>query len=179
MRLPSDTKYRDEQFIIQAMDKWSRTVFTLAFAQTASIVDAEDLHQEVFMRLFKSTTDFADDEHLKAWLLRVTINCCRDLVKSGWNAKVTTVERLESFTSENEPRSIEASANTELAQALEQLPIKTRAIVHLYYYEGYSGDEISQIMQINASTVRTRLERARKQLKTLLGGAESHEFLQK
>ena len=70
VRVPT---YCDEQFIMRAMDQWSSSVFKLAFAQTASWVDAEDVHQEVFLRLFKSETEFTDDEHLKAWLFRVTM----------------------------------------------------------------------------------------------------------
>jgi len=160
------------------MDLCSSTVFKLAFAQTASRVDAEDVHQEVFIRLLKDTSRFADDEHLKAWLLRVTLNCCRDLARSSWRSKVTTGEDLESFTCENDTRSLEAMH--ELAQALEKLPNETRAVVHLYYYEGYSSEDIAQIMQINPSTIRSRLERGRKELKMILGGAKNgfQEYLQ-
>ena len=74
--------YRSEEYILQAMKKWGTTVFVLALAQTTSRVDAEDIHQEVFIRLLKNTISFNDDEHLKAWLLRVTINCCHDFAKS-------------------------------------------------------------------------------------------------
>ena len=169
--------YRSKEFIEQAMDQWSSTVFKLAFAQTASRMDAEDVHQEVFIRLFKNTTAFNDGEHLKAWLIRVTINCCHDLARSAWRSKVTTVEELENFACESDTLSLEAMHD--LAKALEELSEDMRAVVHLYYYEGYSSEEIAQLLGVNASTVRSRLERARKQLKALLGGRKngSHDYL--
>ena len=169
--------YRSREFIEQAMEQWSSTVFKLAFAQTASRVDAEDVHQEVFIRLFKNASTFNDGEHLKAWLIRVTINCCHDLARSAWRSKVTTVEELEDFACESDTLSLHAMHD--LAQALEELSEDMRAAVHLYYYEGYSSEEIAQFMGVTASTIRSRLERARKQLKTQLEGTKngSREYL--
>ena len=177
MSVPRRHTYRSEEFIKRAMDQWSSTVFKLAFAHTASRVDAEDVHQEVFVRLFKNTSKFNDNEHLKAWLIRVTINCCHDLARSGWRSRVTTVEDLENFACESDTLSLEALHD--LAEALEEISEDMRTAVHLYYYEGYSSEEIAQIMGVNPSTVRSRLERARKQLKTLLEGKKngSHEHL--
>jgi len=162
---------------VQAMDNWGRTVFQLAFAHTASSADAEDVYQEVFIRLLKDTTPFKDDEHLKAWLLRVAINCCHDLSRLGWHRRVTTAEEMEACDYEANTPSLEVMQ--ELAEAMGKLPEDMRVAVHLYYYEGYTSEDIAQMLDTNASTVRTRLERARKQLKTLLGGAGngSKEYL--
>ena len=173
----SRNNYRSEEFITRAMDEWGGSVFRLAFAYTTSRVDAEDIYQEVFIRLFKDATEFRDSEHLKAWLLRVTINCCHDLARSGWRNNVVTVDELESFTGEYDTLSLQAM--DDLTAALDKLPKDMRTVIHLYYYEGYTSAEIAQLLEINASTIRTRLERARKELKTLLGGAKygSNEYL--
>ena len=178
MEKGTSQSYRSEAFVVQAMDQWGSTVFRLAFAQTACWADAEDIHQEVFIRLFKDSTQFKDVEHTKAWLLRVTINCCRDLARSSWQRRVTRVEEFESFVNDIDTLSIEAMVD--LAQALERLPEDMRAVIHLYYYEGYSSEEIAECLDVNASTVRTRLERARKKLRTLLGGmGNDREHLQR
>ena len=163
--------YRSEEFIVSAMSRWGGAVFKLAFAQTTSRADAEDIYQEAFIRLFKDTTQFNDDDHVKAWLLRVTANCCHDLARSGWRRKATVVEQPDLRTDEIEAASTEAMQD--LAEALEALSEENRTIVHLFYYEGYSGADIAAILDLNASTVRTRLERARKEMKSFLGGRDN------
>ena len=76
---------RTEAFMARAMADWGDAVYRLALSQTRSKADAEDVYQDVFMRLYGDATEFTSSEHLKAWLLRVTINRCRDLAKSNWN----------------------------------------------------------------------------------------------
>ena len=161
--------YRSEIFIKGAMDRWGSAVFKLAFAQTASKADAEDVYQEVFIRLFKDKSFFNDDEHLKAWLLRVTINCCRDLARLKYNRKITNIDDLKEQAAQSSTTTLEVEHD--LTRALEALPENMRAAIHLYYYEGYSSEDIARIMDTESSTIRSRLQRAREQLKTLLGGA--------
>jgi RNA polymerase sigma-70 factor (ECF subfamily) len=153
------------------MDLWGSSVYKLAFAHTASKTDAEDIYQEVFVRLFKDKTCFNDDEHLKAWLLKVTMNCCRDLARLGWKRKVSMMDDFEN----TREAVVEEDVGTvhDLVKALESLPEAMRSVVHLYYYEDYSAEEIAKLLGINPSTVRTRLQRARGKLKTLLGGVEN------
>ena len=123
----------------RAMRTWGSTVYRLALNQTQSPHDAEDICQDVFLRLLKDATAFKDDEHLKAWLLCVAINRCRDLHDS------------------------------ELGRALGRLPDKMRLIVHLHYYEGFSTEEIARLVHCAPATVRSRLSRARTQLGKMLG----------
>ena len=170
---------RSEAFIRQVMDEWGGTVFKLAFAQTTSKADAEDVYQEVFIRLFKSRDPFDSPEHLKAWLLRVTVNCCRDLYRSGWKSKVISIENYENTVNgsaqaiQDEAQDTAAQdAEQDLARALKALPENMRAAIHLYYYEGYSTDETARILNIEPSTLRTRMQRARERLKKELGGAD-------
>ena len=123
----------------RAMRTWGSTVYRLALNQTQSPHDAEDICQDVFLRLLKDATAFKDDEHLKAWLLCVAINRCRALQDS------------------------------ELGRALGRLPDKMRLIVHLHYYEGFSTEEIARLVHCAPATVRSRLSRARTQLGKMLG----------
>ncbi|MCL1797877.1 MAG: sigma-70 family RNA polymerase sigma factor [Eggerthellaceae bacterium] len=160
--------YRNEAFIADAMDKWGSSVFKLAFAQTTSKADAEDVFQEVFLRLLKNKSSFNGEEHLKAWLLRVTLNCCHDLARSAWKRRVVGVDAVEEPAYEES--AISREAMRDLAQALDTLPDDMRAVVHLYYYEGYSTEEIAKITDVEASTIRSRLQRARGRLKSWLGG---------
>ena len=86
---------RSDAFLLEAMDAWGDVVYRVALAQTGSPSDADDVFQDVFMRLLENDTAFESDEHLKAWLLRVTVNRCRDLARLTWN------RRTEGFTREH------------------------------------------------------------------------------
>lgn len=164
------TNLRHDDFIEHAMHIWGTTVYRLALNQTQSPHDADDVCQEVFVRLLKDTTKFHDDEHLKAWLLCVTVNCCRDLHRSAWKrrAELTDIfpDVLEDATAED-PHT-QAFYQSDVGRALHKLPATTRLIVHLYYYEGYPTEEIARLVRCLPATVRSRLRRARKQLKDLL-----------
>jgi RNA polymerase sigma-70 factor (ECF subfamily) len=170
----NETDYRSEAFLEQAMNLWGSTVYRLAFAQTASQSDAEDIYQEVFLRLLKDKTPFSNPEHLKAWLLRVTINCCHDLARSGWKRRTTPLENRKDEACEDNTDS--SGLKQEFAVALREIPENQRAVVHLYYYEGYSTKEIAQILNIESSTVRSRMQRARASLREQLGGITYDEY---
>lgn len=149
---------RSEDFLQRAMDKFSKTVYALAFSQMHSRTDAEDICQDVFLRLLEDTTVFRDDEHLKAWLLRVTLNRCRDHFRLAFNRRrVSLKERPDA--GEQEP------FEDDLWVSIQTLPPKLRAVVHLYYGEKYSCTEISEILQCSCAAVHSRLHRARKILK--------------
>lgn len=164
-----------------AMERWGDTVLRLATSRMGNAADAEDVFQTVFMRLLQSKDRFADDEHLKAWLLRVTINCCNDAHRSPWNKRHTELDDTtastlraseldepgrepldDSFGSRNLKRS-------DLATALTRLTPQQRTVVHLFYFEGYATDKIAQITGERPGTVRSHLHRARKALKINLG----------
>lgn len=171
-------KLRTDDFIEHAMRAWGDTVYRLALNQTQSPHDADDICQEVFLRLLNDATVFKDDDHLKAWLLRVTVNCSRDLHRSAWKRRAELADSLEEErfgqeSSESEPT--RAWRESDLGCAVGKLPDKTRLIVHLFYYEGYSTAEIAQLVRCLPATVRTRLRRARAQLKGLLEKEASNE----
>ena len=145
---------RQDDFMERAMRTWGSTVYRLALNQTQSPHDAEDICQDVFLRLLKDATAFKDDEHLKAWLLCVAINRCRDLHRSAWKRRAELTDALQ---------------DSELGRALGRLPDKMRLIVHLHYYEGFSTEEIARLVHCAPATVRSRLSRARTQLGKMLG----------
>ena len=154
-----------EQQLCAAMDDHGDTVFRLALCRLQNIPDAEDVYQEVFLRLFQQAwAAGADSQHIKAWLIRTTINRCTDMLRFRIRRHMVSLESIgDVAATENE-------SEKELWIAVHALPAKFRVVVHLHYAEGYSTDEIAGILQIPAVTVRTRLRRARMKLKELLGG---------
>lgn len=155
---------RTETFLAQAMSTFGDAVYRLALSQTRLKADAEDVYQDVFLRLYNNETSFASNDHLKAWLLRVTINRCHDLARSSWK------RRSVAFDPERDDVATPVRSEEDAAvwDAVGQLPEQLRAAVNLHYVEGYSTDEIASIMQCRPATARTWLFRARARMRELL-----------
>ena len=137
-------------------------VYRLAFGCTGSGFDADDIAQEVFLRLYNYKKPFTDDEHKKAFLLRVTVNLCKNLQKSAWVKKRAELD-------ENMPYCGSFSrTESVLREYILQLNPKYRAVIYLFYYEGFSAAETAKILKITQTAVTTRLNRARNQLKEQL-----------
>lgn len=145
------------------IQKYSDTVYRMAYSLAKNRYDADDIHQEVFVRYLSRKPVFENEEHEKAWFLRVTINLCRNLWKTAWKRKIVSWDVYESGTEEPEKGTKE-----EVIAAVKQLPQKYRIVIHLFYYEELSIAEISDVLRIRQSTVRTQLVRAREKLKGLL-----------
>lgn len=161
---------RSEQFMAHALDTWAGGVYRLALAHLRNAADAQDVVQDVFLSLLKSTVEFHDDEHMKAWLLRVAVNRCREYHRSAWRRRVESTDDVASFTecAVCDP-DLEALFEHPVWAALEHLPEKLRIVVHLHDVEGYSTEAIADILGVLPATVRTRLHRGRKQLREKLG----------
>lgn len=155
---------RSDAFLYDAMERCGDAVYRLALCRLGGRADAEDVYQEVFLRLLRDTTDFRDDEHLKAWLLRVTVNCCNDLRRSAWFRRTAPLEAAPDAAAPAQ------DGNDELWQAVRALPDDLRIVVWLHYVEGYGTDEIAPLVGCRPATVRTRLHRARKKLRLELEG---------
>lgn len=142
------------------------TVFRLAFGIVKNREDAEDMAQEAFARLYQADKRFSDDEHVKAWLLRVTINLCKDMVRSAWyrhrDEPVTDIGSTD-------------DAGSSLGSYIQQLDAESTAVIYLFYYEGYSVKEIAAIRRTTSASVRTRLTRARRKLRMMLSEEENYE----
>ena len=142
-------------------DKYIDTIYRLALSRTKSQQYAEDITQDVFVKLISSRKNFESEEHLKAWLLRVTINLTKDLFSSSWFK--TTDALSEDISYRDEEKS-------DLYYAVMKLSQKYRTVIHLHYYEGYSVDEIAKITGASPGTVKSQLHRGRQMLKELIEG---------
>ncbi len=149
-------------YIDEAIERYSDMVYQLAFSQTGSRYDAEDVYQEVFLKLVKNRTAFVSEEHRKAWLIRVTLNSCHSLWRS--------ICRRKAHTLEGSGQAIEfvLPEETQLYAALCKLPAKYRMVIHLFYYEQMSVRQISQSLGVKETTVRSQLMRARNMLRVNL-----------
>lgn len=147
-------------------EKYAPAVYRLAYAHGGNAADAEDVMQDVFLRLLTKAPVFRDDDHAKAWLLRVAVNRARDLLRAARRQNVP-LEMAENVSAPEQPAG-------ETLQAVLALPPKLRLVVHLFYYEELSVKEIAAAVGISQGAVKARLSRARKQLRASLteGGGE-------
>ncbi len=145
----------------QLYEKYSDTVFRTAYSVVKNVAEAEDITSEVFIKLFTYDKVFESEEHEKAWLIRITVNKCKDLFRSFRIKNRVTMESWQAYCETDEESAV--------MEAVMSLPEKYRVAVHLFYFEGYSTDEIGQMLGVKGHTVRTRLSRARSQLIKLLG----------
>lgn len=136
-------------------------VYRIALNWFRNPADAEDAAQTAMLKLWQADTEFTDEEHLRRWLARVTLNVCKDMARSPWRRRTVPLEELpEPSFSDEERRGV--------YREVMALPGKYRVPLYLYYYEGYSVSEIGELLRLNVSTVQTRLARARAKLKTTL-----------
>lgn len=158
--------FTDEQFT-QYAKQYMDTVFRVAFSYMKSRTDADDITQDVLIKLYHANKNFESDAHIKHWLIRVTINECKRLLLSPWR-------RTESVEDYANTLSFALPEHSELFYAVMNLPKKYRMAVFLYYYEDYSTAEIAQLLGIPIATVRTHLKRGREQLKITFLEADGH-----
>lgn len=145
----------------EKIEKYSATVFRCAYSFVKNRHDAEDIMQEVFTKYLTKKPSFVDENHEKAWFIRVTINMSKNYLRSFWFKN--REELPEDFTGNNEGES-----NSEIWSAIYELPEKYRVTIIMHYIEGYSIKEISQILKKKPSTIGTWLERGKKRLKQIM-----------
>ena len=153
---------RSEQEVNQAIEQYADTVFRLCMVHLKNQADAEDVFQTVFLKFALTSRAFESSEHLKAWLIRVTVNACKDLLKNFFRRNTVPLE---------EAASVITPEQRNVLEAVRSLPKDYRDAVYLHYYEGYTAPEIANILNKNPNTVYTHLTRAREMLKDMLGGA--------
>ena len=144
------------------MERYKDSVFSAAFSICANAADAEDVVQDTFIRYHTTDTQFADEQHIRAWLLRVAINKAKNVTMSFWRRKGVP---LEDYAESLVFPSPEAE---EVFETVMRLPEKYRIAIHLFYYEDYSVHEIAGILRITESNAKVRLSRGRKLLKQKL-----------
>ncbi len=157
---------RSEQEAIRAIERYGDTVRRLCMMHLKNHADTEDIFQTVFLNYVLSSVSFESDEHEKAWLIRVTINACKDLLKSVFRRRTVSLEQLLDQPAPMPPD------HREVLEAVLALPQKYRDVVYLHYYEGYTAPEIGRILGKNPNTVYTLLTRAKQLLRDRLGGED-------
>ena len=142
---------------------YSATVWQIALARTRREDAAEEVYQEVFLRLFKKDRKFREDEHRKAWLIRTTLNCCKGYMAAALRNDTLCLEEVS-------PTLALPEENRGLYQALLRLPAKYRIPLELYYIEGIDAEECANILRLRPGSFRSRLSRGKAMLKEALKG---------
>lgn len=156
---------RTEAEVNSAIDRYSDMVLRLCMVNLKNSTDAEDIFQNVFLKYALSSIQFESEEHEKAWFIRVTVNACKDLLKSFFHSRTVTMEDLSGYAPEV------GQEQYAVMEAVWSLPKQYREVIYLHYYEGYTAPEIAGILHRNTNTIYTHLNRGKELLKEALGGA--------
>lgn len=160
----------DKEYIAALLDKYGNTVMRIAYTYLKNQADAEDVTQDVFMKIIEKNPDFHDANHEKSWIIRTTINLCKNRLNLFWNKNKCSIDDIaeaacyDTYTSES----------SDVLKAVLSLADKYRIVVYMYYYEGYSTPEIAKLLGKADVTVRSTLHRARGMLKEIL--KEEYDF---
>ncbi len=157
---------RSEWEANRAIDRYADLVRRVCMIHLKNHADTEDIFQTVFLKYVTGTTEFESEEHEKAWFIRVTINACKDLLRSFFRSRIVSLDDLL-----EQPDQVPED-HREVLEAVLALPDKYRDVVYLHYYEGYTAPEIGTILHKNPNTVYTLLTRARDELRKMLGGED-------
>ena len=150
----------------EVVELYADTVYKIALSQMKRKEDAEDIFQEVFLNYMNCKKDFLSEEHEKAYIIRMTVNCCKKHFRSAWFRHRAELTEITGVVSRNDRKE-------DLYESVLELPAKYKLVIHLFYYEELSVAQISQALHIKESTVKSQLMRGRKMLKqAFLGGVE-------
>ena len=158
-----------QEDISELLDQYGDMVLRLSYTYLKNKADAEDVVQDVFLKIMEKHPDFNDKTHEKSWIMKVTINICKNKLNLFWNRNKRSMDEVV------ETASYDAyNVDSNVLKAVMSLPDKYRIVVYMYYYEGYSTPEISKIIGKSEATVRSLLHRARSGLKDVL--KEAYDF---
>ena len=158
-----------KDYISDLLDKYSDMVLRIAYTYLKNRADAEDIVQDVFLRIIDKKPSVSDESHEKSWLIRATINMCKNKVNMFWNKNKCSIDDVQEFAVSDK-----YNTDTSVFQAVMALGEKYRVVVYMYYYEGYSTPEIADVIGKNETTIRSLLHRARNKLKDML--KEDYDF---
>ena len=159
---------RTDREIAEIYERHKKTVYRVCFAYMKNPTDTEDAVQDTFFQLIKTGKSFESEEHEKAWLIRTATNICKNVVRNWWRKR----ENLDDYHNLQGSESIESD---DLLSVVMGLPDKYKAVVYLYYYEGYDSAEISNTLGKPQSTIRNHLHEARNLLRKTIGGDFNEE----
>lgn len=160
---------RSEQEAARAIERYSDTVRRLCAVHLKNEADTEDIFQTVFLKYVLSSVSFENEEHEKAWFIRVTINACKDLLKGFFRRHTVSLDELM-----ERPAALPPDYR-DVWEAVFSLPQKYRDVVYLHYFEEYTAPQISRILGKNVNTVYTLLTRSKQMLREKLGGGYDYE----
>jgi RNA polymerase sigma-70 factor (ECF subfamily) len=160
-----------DEHIDDVIERYSSMVYKIAFTKTRTRHDAEDVYQEVFLRYIKSARAFDSEEHRKAWLIRVTLNCANKLLSSSWFSQTEPLDENLAHPDQ----SMLGDDERDLWRAVKNLPDKYKTVVYLFYCENMTTAQIAKTLRTSEGNVRVRLSRARKMLKIDLEGGDGGE----
>ena len=146
-------------------EAYADAILRLSYTYLKNTQDAQDVCQTVFVKLLTEPRQFESAEHERAYILRMAANACKDILKSPWRRRTRPLE--EGFQVP-----APAAEDGSVLAAVNALPPHYRAVIYLYYYEGYAAGEIGEILGVPTATVHTRLARGRARLKEILGGMD-------
>ena len=149
--------YQAELLFSQKYSQYSTMLYRLAMSYLGNAYDAEEAVQEAFIRLLYKAPSFVDAEHEKRWLLRVQINICKDILKSGWRSRTVHLEEAGSYQMDSD--------SLYIMERLVSLPQKYKSVIYLHYYEGYQLQEIADLLGIGLSAAKMRMKRGRELLR--------------
>ena len=153
-----------EEKVNDAIEKYADMVKRICFYHLKNPTDTEDVFQNVFLKYMLHDAPFFDEEHEKAWLIRVAINACKDHLKSFFLRNTIPLEHLEEIAATT------PEDHRDVLEAVLSLPVRYKDPIYLHYYEGYTASEIGRILGKKENTVYSLLSRGRKLLKEKLGG---------
>ena len=156
---------RSEQEVNKAVEQYSDTVRRVCMLYLKNYADTEDIFQTVFLKYVLSSAAFESEEHEKAWIIRVTINACKDLLGSFFRKRTVSLDEVMELPAQT------FQDHREVLEAVLSLPQKYRDVVYLHYFEDYTAPQISRILRKNVNTVYTLLTRSKQMLREKLGGA--------
>ncbi len=147
----------------EIIEKYFNTVYKLALSQVKSTATAEDITQEVFLKYIDRNKDFESEEHIKAWLIRVTVNRCKSHFLSAHFKRTVPLTEETDMT-------VLPKEKSDIYYAVLELPPKYKTVVHLFYYEDLSISQIAKYLGQKESTIKSQLHRGREMLKEKLKG---------
>lgn len=151
-----------DDIIAAALQKYSDMVYRICFVYLGGRPEVDDVFQEVFLKLLQKECSFTSPDHQKAWLIRVTINQCKDMLKGFWWKRIDLMENVELPGSDLDER--------EILREVLSLPQKYKDVIYLYYYQEYTVPEMAQLLQRSENTIYSQLHRAREIMRQSLEG---------
>ena len=172
------------QSVQELIERYQNNLYAIAFNICKNPSDAQDVVQDTFIQYYTSKKEFKDEQHLRAWLIRVAINKSKNMTLTFWHQhKVSMYSSKETFWHQHkvsleeymETLTFETPESENLFEEVMKLPKKYRIVIHLFYYEDYSVKEIAEILKLSQSNVKVRLSRARALLKESLNGEWNYD----